>query len=216
MDSLKSILEDLRERKGAFFVLVAVVVIVAISIIASIGNAQHEFLAKSPTGMLSGSDTVSSYVQGASSTSTSGSDQTSGSQSTASQTPTVPFKVSSVALESAKWSCQDGKVLMTITSARVAANSSGGTFAWQLEITGSEVPYSPLKSYVSISKNQTSYQLIGGNPGYLYSSTDARDGQSVRVHITSPNDVVSAPFAVPANAQESCAPTQPTTDQQSP
>lgn len=206
MESFKSMLEDLRERRGAFFALIAVVVIVAIYVIGSISSAQHDFLSKSPNGVSSDSSTVSSYVAGASTTGNNSSDQTSDSNS-ASQTPAVPLKIAAVTLDGTSWKCESGKVKLVVTSARVdASSSSGGIFKWQLEVAGGSIPYSPLNSSVSITRGQTSYKLIGGDPGYLYSSADAHDGQSVRVHVTSPNDISSIWFAVPAGTEASCAP----------
>lgn len=205
MDSLKSILEDLRERKGAFFVLIAVVAIVAISIIGSISNSQREFLAKGPGGTtLPSADNNASYVQSASTTDSTGS--SSQSNSSTPQTPVTPFRISAVTLEGTSWKCDSGKVTLLVTSARVDAPSlAGGTFKWQLEVTGGSIPYSPLNSSVAITKGQTSFKLIGGNPGYLYSSADARDGQSVSVHVTAPNDISSMLFTVPAGTEAACA-----------
>lgn len=117
-----------------------------------------------------------------------------------------PFAISSVSLQGASWSCSGGVVVVYAWSAQVYASSIvGGTFAWQLEITGAYDPYAPYSANATIPKNQVSYQLNGFvQPGPLYSGTSARDGQSVRVHITSPNDVASAWFTVPAGAQDSC------------
>lgn len=198
-------LEDLRYRKFSFFALVAIVISVALFVIGSISGAQRDFLSKGPGGTELPTAENAAYVQSASTTGDS-SGQTNSSTSTTSRTPLAPFRISAVTLQGTSWKCGSGKVTLLITSARVdAASTAGGTFKWQLEVTGSSIPYSPLNSSVSMTKGQNSFNLIGGNPGYLYSSADARDGQSVRVHITAPNDISSTLFTVPAGTEAACA-----------
>lgn len=210
MESLKSMLEDLRERKFAFFAIIAIVVIVAISVLSNIADSQRQFLAKGPGGNALNTDSNSSYVQSASTGNSTQTDDSASSTSSVPQTPSVPFSIKTVTLEGTSWKCDSGKVTLLVTSARVdAASSVGGTFKWQLEVTGSSIPTSPMSSSVAMSRNQISFKLSGGDSGYLYSSADARDGQSVRVHVTSPNDISSTLFTVPAGTVAACAQQQP-------
>jgi len=62
------------------------------------------------------------------------------------QTPALwgTFNISSVLLNGAKWSCQQGRVQLTIPSVQVKADSNrGGDFTWQLEVKNGSGPSSP-------------------------------------------------------------------------
>lgn len=215
MYSLKSII---LEHKTSFLATLGVFIVVAIIGLSVSTYSQDEFLAKHPVSATSGQVAASQTTSAAkpstadSSTNTQTPTPRTASPTTA-QSPTpnpqpvsAPFTISSVALSGVSWMCSGGGVVMYVSSAQVIAMSSvGGTFTWQIEVTGNPSVPGPTPSSVTIPKSQGSYRITYGNPGYIYTAVNARDGQSVRVHVTSPNDVASPWFTVPAGSEASCA-----------
>ncbi len=120
----------------------------------------------------------------------------------------MPFAVSGVTLNGAQYFCSGGGVVTQISTVTIqASNPKGGSFTWQIEVMGNwEDRGAPYPTTQAFSPNQI-YVTLGSwmNPGVFYSSTHVRDGESVRVHVTAPNDIASAWFTVPAGTMQSCA-----------
>lgn len=118
----------------------------------------------------------------------------------------TPLTISRVTLNGAQYLCSGGGVVVQISSATVqAAYSDGGPFTWQTEVVGAMEPRTPYATTQTIAPHQT-YLTLGSatSPGFFYSSTYARDGESVRVHVTAPNDIASPWFTVPQGTMDSC------------
>lgn len=132
--------------------------------------------------------------------------QSSSSSSSSVQSQRSEFTISRVKLLGTEHTCSASGVAMYVSSAQVTAKSdSGGSFIWQLEVNNAYDPPVPTPKSATIAQGQITYQLSSSvSPGYLYSTTNARDGQSVRIHITAPNDVVSPWFKIPTGTESSC------------
>lgn len=118
-----------------------------------------------------------------------------------------PFSVVSASLGGAQYYCGSGTVIMQIANIYVSsgASTAGGSFTWQLETSGNPSAPAAYASTATIPAGRSITTVSAPfGPGFIYSDPYARDGQSVRVHITSPTNVYSAPFTIPAGTQASC------------
>jgi cytoskeletal protein RodZ len=112
------------------------------------------------------------------------------------------FSISSVSIEGGSWTCLNGKIVIQIKTAVVkTANQQGGSVDWRIETQ------SPLESFTSRINTDTllnseKTKELSANPSaeYIYETLNAKPGQSVRVHVTSPNSIYSEPFAIPDDA----------------
>lgn len=121
-----------------------------------------------------------------------------------------PFAISVINLYIPAWQCQaDGSVLLYMSGAIVVANSPiGGSFTWQFDFAGPKTLSTPPPQAVTMSQWKVQTMLTGKGPdappGDLFYDGDAVDGEAVRVHVTSPNDIVSDWLSVPVGTEQSC------------
>ncbi len=112
------------------------------------------------------------------------------------------FSIKNVTLQGTSWSCISGKMVMHIETATVnAASKLGGTYTWRIEKQNAQESYTSSERTVTMRTNETS-SVLGADEesGYFYSALDAKPGEIVRVHVTSPNSTYSAAFGIPDSA----------------
>jgi|GEM_PF-3995154 len=166
---------------------------------------QHNSPANKVAPVSTNTDSPSNTTSGGSSSSSA----PSGSYGNHVITPTYPpFSIATVNM-SASYSCFQKGVVLTLSSASVTAGSPiGGNFSWQIEVSGAANPYSPdpTTNTIPVHDEGTYYLQNPSQPGSsLFYDYQAKDGESVRVHVTSPNSIASNWYTVPTGSADQCA-----------
>lgn len=115
--------------------------------------------------------------------------------------PSAPFTISSVTLVDTRIYCTDNRVVAQISSAHVSTPAiAGGTFTWRMEFESDHTIREGLTRTAIFFPNQILYVIVNPDfPGHLYESPSATPGESVRIHVLTPNDISTPWFTVPYN-----------------
>ncbi len=110
----------------------------------------------------------------------------------------APFAITYVRVDGATWYCAGKQLYLTANGITNASNSSGGSFAWMVESSTSAPLSTPVPSAFPAGRQFLVSSNIDRNGPWFSGNVTA--GQSIRYRVTSPNNIASAWYTVPASA----------------